>query len=1036
MISHLLKKTRIIIVNDDKTQIRVLSGLLQKEGIDVAAFNNATDALAFLDQNFPPDLIITDLYMPDIDGWQFCRLLRSPEYRELNQTPILIISATFSGNDIIDISADIGANAFMPSPIDGKQFLIQVRAILNGEISPRHLHALIVDDSLTLSGLLCRKFQSHGYQVKTARTCQEAVDSFQHTAFDVAIIDYHLPDGQGDELLNRFRSQRPDCDCIMITTDPNPRLALSWMKQGAAAYLHKPFTPEYLIELCAKARRERSLLRVETLLEQRTQELRNSEDRFRSIVRNAFDMIALLDTTGQYLYCNRAYTDILGYLPEELMHRPCFDIIHPEDRPEAIQLFRKGVAKNFPSEKIQLRILHRNGHFLHIDLQARLISDRCNTSMILLNARDVTRQHQTENLLKKKSNERRLLLDTIPTQIWYLTDIDTYGAVNQAHADFVGRSPKAIAYKKLSDILPAEMVETCRESNIRVFNTGRPVVTEAWLTNAGGERRLIHITKTPKLGERGRVEFVVCAGNDITEFHSLERQFRSIFEKAPIGIEIYDAAGKLRAANPKCIELFGIADEKEIAGFNLFDDPNITDTVKITLLRGETVYYESPFDFEKVQSAGLYRTTRSGTIYLAVLITLLKAVDGLDLSGYLVILQDITQQKRYETERLTYERRLQQLQKAESLGRMAGAIAHNFNNQLQAVIGNLEIAMDELPLESKHLSEALKAAQKASEVSGTMLAYRGQIPGKQVLLDLSDVCRRNLPLLQTVAPKGVVIQADIPASGPIIRASSGQIHQAMTNLIANACEATGEHRNNIVLTVRTVSKEGIPAGLRFPVDWIPQDIDHACLEVADTGCGIAEKDIDKIFDPFYSTHFYGRGMGLSVVLGIVGAHAGGIVVESEPGRGSVFRIFLPISTESTSLDPVIIKSAPIFEISGTVLLIEDEEPVRHLTAIMLARLGLTVMEAKDGIEAMEMFAQHRDEIRCIFSDMTMPDMDGWELLASVRKLSPDIPVILSSSYDESLLLTDEHSDQPTAFLGKPYRFQELRDAVYQALLNR
>ena len=140
-------------------------------------------------------------------------------------------------------------------------------------------------------------------------------------------------------------------------------------------------------------------------------------------------------------------------------------------------------------------------------------------------------------------------------------------------------------------------------------------------------------------------------------------------------------------------------------------------------------------------------------------------------------------------------------------------------------------------------------------------------------------------------------------------------------------------------------------------------------------------------------------------------------MERPENSGSVFRIFLPISTESIPLHPVILKSAPIFEISGTVLLIEDEEPVRHLTAIMLARLGLTVMEAKDGIEAMEMFAQHRDEIHCIFSDMTMPDMGGWELLAAVRKLSPDIPVILSSGYDESLLLTDEHFDQPTAFLG-------------------
>jgi len=898
MTSPIRPNTHAVIVNDDKTQINVLSGLLKKEGIHVSAFTNASDALTDMEKKSPPDLIITDLYMPDIDGWQFCRLLRSPEYQRLNQTPILIISATFSGADIVDISADLGANAFLPSPVDGKQYMKMVRALLNGEIPSRHPRALIIDDSVTLCSLLSRSFTAHGYEVQTALTCLSAIEAFENNQFDVAIIDYHLPDGYGDTLLTIFRGRKLDCDCIMITTDPNPRLALSWMKQGAAAYLHKPFTPEYLIEVCAKARRERSLLRVETLLDQRTRELHKSEERFRTIVRNAFDMIALIGRDGRFLYINRAYTDILGYPPDALMHRSCFDIVHPEDRSNAMMLFEKGIANNFSSDSKQIKLIHADGHFLHVDHQARLILDSNDTPLVLLNSRDVTRQHEAEHLLKKKSNERRLLLDTIPTLIWFLTDIDTFGAVNQAYADFVGRSPKEIAYKKLQDVLSPETAGKCRESSLRVFNTGRPIRTEEWLSDASGERRLIHITKTPKLDEQGRIEFVVCAGNDMTEVRSFERQFRAIFEKAPVGIEIYDADGKLRAANPKCIELFGITDEKEIAGFNLFDDPNVTDDVKARLFRGETVYYESPFDFEKVRAAGLYQSTRSGVIYLEVLISLLKPTDRLDFSGYLVIIQDITLKKQYELDRLNYERKLQQLQKAESLGRMAGAIAHNFNNQLQVVIGNLEMAVDELPQDSRHLTEALKAAQKAAEVSGMMLAYRGQIPGRQIRVDLSDICRRSLPMLQAAAPRQVVIEAHLPESGPIIHAVSGQIQQAVANLIVNACEATGDNPNHVVLSVATVASDQIPATRRFPIDWVPENTDYACLEVRDTGSGIAEKDLDKIFDPFYSTRFYGRGMGLSVVLGIIDALAGGIVVESNPGQGSTFRIYLPISPEA------------------------------------------------------------------------------------------------------------------------------------------
>ena len=196
----------------------------------------------------------------------------------------------------------------------------------------------------------------------------------------------------------------------------------------------------------------------------------------------------------------------------------------------------------------------------------------------------------------------------------------------------------------------------------------------------------------------------------------------------------------------------------------------------------------------------------------------------------------------------------------------------------------------------------------------------------------------------------------------------------------------------------------------------------------DTGCGITNKDIEKIFDPFFTTKFTSRGLGLSVVIGIVQAHGGGITVESKPSRGSVFRVFLPVSNEEVSFRsdlPAMPKALQTggaekfsrIESGGAVLLVEDEEPVRNVARIMLTRLGYAVLEAKDGAEAVEIFKHHQDDIRCVLSDLTMPIMDGWETLTALRKLSPDIPVILSSGYDESLLLTDEHFDQPTAFLG-------------------
>jgi len=256
--------------------------------------------------------------------------------------------------------------------------------------------------------------------------------------------------------------------------------------------------------------------------------------------------------------------------------------------------------------------------------------------------------------------------------------------------------------------------------------------------------------------------------------------------------------------------------------------------------------------------------------------------------------REIAGHRQAEADKENLESQNRQLQKSESLGRMAGAIAHHFNNQLQAVMGNLELAMmKELPQGAKpieRLIAAMQAARKAAEVSGQMLTYLGQTPGKHEPLDLSEACRQSLTLLQAAAPKGMTLKADFPSSGPVIRANAGQIQQVLVNLVTNASEAAGENQGAISLAVKTVSQANIPASKRFPIDWQPQENIYACLEVADTGCGIPDRDIENLFDPFFTTKFTGRGLGLPAVLGIVRALHGAVTVESEPGRGSVFRV--------------------------------------------------------------------------------------------------------------------------------------------------
>jgi len=264
----------------------------------------------------------------------------------------------------------------------------------------------------------------------------------------------------------------------------------------------------------------------------------------------------------------------------------------------------------------------------------------------------------------------------------------------------------------------------------------------------------------------------------------------------------------------------------------------------------------------------------------------------------LVAVRDITERRQAEDERVELEARDQQVRKFESLSRMASAIAHLFNNQLQVVTGNLELARGEIPQDSiaaKSLEASLKAARRAARISGSMLAYQGLSFHTQHLLNLSEICHRYFCHLQKEVPTNITVKTDFSDSDAVIYTNADQIKQILTILTTNAVEAIGRNPGTIRLTVKKTAHSDIPASNRFPISWQPQKNVYACLEVADTGCGILPENIDNLFDPYFTTKFIGRGMGLSLALGIMQPHGGVITVESEPAGGSVFRVFFPIS---------------------------------------------------------------------------------------------------------------------------------------------
>ncbi len=405
--------------------------------------------------------------------------------------------------------------------------------------------------------------------------------------------------------------------------------------------------------------------------------------------------------------------------------------------------------------------------------------------------------------------------------------------------------------------------------------------------------------------------------------------------------------------------------------------------------------------------------------------------------GVFAAARDITERKRAEAERMKLERQIRQSRKAESLARMAGAIAHHFNNKLMAVSGNIELALNYAKPYKKlsaRLLEAQRATLHAAEVSNLMLAYLGQALPIPEPFDLAEVCREVIEAESPSLPRGVNLKTDIPPHGPTIKANQAQARQILSNLLVNAWEAIGEGSGEIRVVLHIAEKEEMSSLHIFPADWRPERGAYACLEVYDTGCGIPPEHLDLLFDPFFSTKFTGRGLGLPVVLGAVRSYGGAIAVESKPGQGSVFRVFWPVEEQGAQpLQPLERELPRPVAGGGLILFVDDEPQLRNMAEAMLEHSGFRVITASHGLGALEVFSMRKDEISLVILDLTMPGMNGWETMEALRALRPDIPVILSSGYDEAKVMEGEHAETPQAFLHKPYLMADLKTALVKAM---
>jgi PAS domain S-box-containing protein len=399
--------------------------------------------------------------------------------------------------------------------------------------------------------------------------------------------------------------------------------------------------------------------------------------------------------------------------------------------------------------------------------------------------------------------------------------------------------------------------------------------------------------------------------------------------------------------------------------------------------------------------------------------------------GIAIFLRDVSERKRFQE-------RFQQTQKLESLGLLAGGIAHDFNNLLTGIIGNTSIVLDDLPPGSPmraSLQDVANAAERASALTQQLLAYAGK--GRFVVepLDLSELVRETGNLIKTSIPMTVELRLQLAPDLPAIEGDASQIQQLVMNLVLNGAEAIDEGQTGVVVVttgIQMVNEAYIQQTLSG--DEITPGT-YVMLDVSDTGCGMSEATVARIFDPFFTTKFAGRGLGLAAATGIVRGHKGVLKVHSVPGKGSSFRVLFPAS-EGQPISGRADFHEEDLKGTGTILVIDDEEIVRRAAKSALEHYGYTVIVAESGKEGLERLAKLDYAVALVVLDMTMPVMSGEETLQHLRAVRPDLPVILSSGFNEVEATRTLTGKGLAGFLQKPYSASRLAEQIKIALSTR
>ena len=762
-------------------------------------------------------------------------------------------------------------------------------------------------------------------------------------------------------------------------------------------------------------------------LKKAEQDLECSRDFYLTLFENFPALIWRSGTDAKYNYFNRTWLDFTSRTMEQELGDGWSEGVHPDDRDFCVTACRDAFSARKPFE-IEYRLRRHDGDYRWVINMGRPFNDLDgNFAGYIGTCYDVTDREEAANKILKLSHA----IEQSPNSIVIATLEGVIEYANPRTIETSGYAMEELIGQNLKLLYPAEGAYEIEQAMSKMMARGKEWRGELHARGKDGKNFWEHLTLSPIKNQDGKITHIVGIREDISHrkeaeqaLNESEERYRELFENSPHPMWAYDLETlSFLAVNEAAVLHYGYSREEFLAMTikDIRPPEDVPALIKDIANATEGIY-----------KAGVWRhKTKDGSIILVEITS--HSMNFAGREAKIVLANDVSDRKRAEEEKLTLEHQLRQSQKMEAVGTLAGGIAHDFNNLLTGVIGYttlMQMEMEEDNPLQEMVSQILLASERATELTTSLLTYSSKQISNPYPVGLNFIIINIEKLLRRLIPENIEFKTQLNEEELTIMADPVQIEQVLMNLISNSRDAMpdgGELRTtteSVILDQGFIEAHGHgTAGL------------YALLTVADNGKGMDEKTMERIFEPFFTTKEVGKGtgLGLSMVYGIVKQHNGFINCYSEPGHGTVFRIYLPL-IDAPVRKPINLTEQDLAGGNESILLVDDDKGVRDLVEELLRRNGYKVIKAVDGEDAVEKFKHFHDELDLVILDVIMPKMNGKEVYDIISAISPGVKVLFISGYTADIITGSFVVDDRCSFVSKPIKANELLRRVREVLV--